>query len=163
MTTGINVTVESIGSEKLVAKFNNYVGRLRPELNEAMQTITNYLVAYVKENKLSGQVLKRHKGDLARSIKPTVIDQPAQIIGIVTSRDSGNAPLPYARFWELGFHGTMNVRAHIRKNASGGFSDVRAFVRTVNQNARPFLKPTRDENKEYVQRQLQKAVKRANS
>jgi len=154
----VSVKVETVGVEKLVAKFDSYVGRLRPNLNKAMNVIVFTLVRYVQEQKLSGQVLHRRTGTLSRSIKGTVTDQPARIIGDVTSRSNGNAPLPYAVFWEKGFVGSMNVREHVRRTATGGFATVRQHIRNVNQAARPFFRPSKEENQGFIQQTLQNAV-----
>lgn len=160
--SAVNVTVTEVGTDKVVAKFDSYVGRLRGELVTAMNVIVNTLVAYCKDEKLSGQVLHRRTGTLSRSIKGTVIDQPTQIVGNVTSRDKGNAQLAYAAFWEYGFSGSENVKAHIRKTASGGLSNVRSYVRQVSVEARPFLKPTKDENLGFINSTLQQAVSKVN-
>jgi len=159
----MEVTSELIGREKIINKFDGYTGMLTGEINAAMETIAAYLVAYVKERKLSGQVLKRKTGALSRSIKGTVARQPGQIVAQITSRSRGNAPLPYAAFWEYGFSGEESVRAHVRKTASGGEANVRAFTRKVNQAARPFFAPTRDENQGYVRDMLQATINKANS
>jgi hypothetical protein len=160
MTDGIRV--EMVGTDKLIAKFDSYVGRLRGQLNTTMDYVVKSLAEYCRVNKLSGQVLHRRSGTLSRSIQGIVVDEPARMVGIVSSRP-GNAPLEYARFWELGFHGVENVKSFMRKNALGGESSVRAHTRKVNQAARPFLQPTRDENVGFVQTSFQQAVNKVNS
>lgn len=157
------IQVALVGNEKLVAKFDTYVGRFREELKTAMNVIVFTLVRYVQENKLSGQVLHRRTGTLSRSIKGIVTENAGAVIGNVTSRDRGNAPLAYAAYHELGFNGQMTVRAHMRKTMSGGEASVRSYVRTVHYPAHPFMKPTRDENKEFITKTLQDAVKRTNA
>ena len=154
----INVTSEIIGDKKVITRFQNLPSNMANRITRAMDKIAIYLVAYVKENKLSGQVLRRRTGTLSRSIRGTVEQQAGQVVGNITSRDKGNAPLPYAVFWENGFTGTQNVRAHVRKMASGGEASVRAFVRNVHQIARPFFAPTLKENQNYIRDQLNKAV-----
>lgn len=167
MTEEISINIESVGVEKLVARFDGYVGMLRPQLMTTMQTIVLFLAAYCKENKLSGQVLHRRSGTLSRSIKGAVTQTAGSIVGDVASRDKGNAPLAYAAFWEYGFSGVENVREHVRKIASGPFegelTPVRAHVRNVNQAARPYMRPTRDENVGYVQEQLLATLKAVNN
>lgn len=158
----IGVEIQLIGTEKLVAKFDGYIGALRPQLKIAMQKITFTLVRYVKERKLSGQVLNRRTGTLSRSIKGAVIDEPARIIGDVASRSGGNAPLKYAARWEYGFKGSEKVRQHIRRTATGGTANVRSFVRNINLNARPYLRPSKEENTGYIKETLQAAVKKVN-
>ena len=66
----VSVKVETVGVEKLVAKFDSYVGRLRPNLNKAMNVIVFTLVRYVQEQKLSGQVLHRRTGTEAPTARP---------------------------------------------------------------------------------------------
>lgn len=164
--SAVQVKCELVGTDKLVAKFSGYVGRLQPELLRAMDIIVNKLVNYIQANKLSGQVLHRRTGALSRSIKGTFKEQGGSIVGEVTSRDKGNAPLPYAAYHEHGFSGTMNVRDHVRRIAHGDFAGeltpVRAHLRHVNYKAHPFFKPSRDENQTFIQNTLQAAVSRAN-
>jgi hypothetical protein len=157
-----DMIVEVVGADKLVAKFENYSAKLHTELKRTMEYIVQYLAEYCRTNKLSGQVLHRRTGTLSRSIRGTVDDQTSRIIGTVTSRSKGNSPLEYAGFWELGFQGQENVRAHMRRNANGGMSSVREHVRNVNQAARPFLKPTRDENVGFVQEQMRAVLTKVN-
>lgn len=107
-------------------------------------------------------MLHRRTGTLSRSIKGAVIEAPLQIIGDVASRSGGNAPLKYAARWEYGFQGSETVKAHIRRTASGGAANVRSFVRNVNATARPYLRPSKDENIRYIKQQLENAVKKAN-
>lgn len=158
----ITIKIEDIGVDKLIAKFDGYVGRLRPQIKTAMQKIAFTLVRYVQEKKLSGQVLHRRTGTLSRSIKGIVIDEPARIIGDVASRSGGNAPLKYAARWEYGYVGTEKVKAHIRRTASGGTANVRAFVRNINSAARPYMKPSKEENRGYIKDTLQAAVRKVN-
>jgi len=158
----VSVKLEMVGTEKLVAKFDGYVGKLRPQLVRAMNKIVFTLVRYVQEQKLSGQVLHRRTGTLSRSIKGIVLNQPASIIGDVASRSNGNAPLKYAARWEYGFQGSETVKAHVRRTATGGFANVRTFVRQVNSTARPYLAPSRRENEGYIRQTLEEAVREVN-
>ncbi len=160
--TAVSVNIETIGVEKLVAKFEGYDSRLRARLLTAMKMIAFTLVRYIQENKLSGQVLHRRSGTLSRSIRGNVSEISSSIIADITSRDKGNKPLPYAAFWEYGFSGSMDVRSHVRKIASGGFANVRAYTRHVTQAARPFFKPSRDENLGYIKTTIENAVSEVN-
>ena len=167
MTGNINVSLEMVGTERLVARFDGYVGKLKGNLLTAMDTIVNYLVLYCQENKLSGQVLHARTGTLRRSIQGRFGEASGSVFGEVTSRADGNKPLAYAAFWEKGFIGDVTVKAHVRKIALGDFAGeltpVRSFVRHINQAPRPFLKPTRDENTGYIKEQLQHAVSSTNA
>ena len=151
-----------IGIDKLVAKFSGYTARLRPHIVTAMQTIVFTIVAYIKDDELSGQVLKRRTGTLSRSIKGAVRDTAGEIVGNVASRDGGNAPLVYAGYHEYGFSGAQQVRAHIRKTASGGYANVRAFTRNVNYPAHPFMKPAKESHEKFINDTLTAAVTQAN-
>lgn len=166
MTGDVSVKLEMRGTEQLVARFEGYSSKLNDKLTTAMQRIVNYLVAYCQEQKLSGQVLHARTGTLRRSIKGSVAENSGSIVGEVTSRAYGNKPLKYATFWELGFVGNVEVKAHVRRIALGDFAGeltpVRAYIRKVNQAPRPFLKPTRDENVDYVQQQLSGVISQAN-
>lgn len=171
------VQIEAVGTEKLIAKFDGYVGKLRGQLTTAMQKIVNTIVNFIQEEELSGQVLHARTGTLRRSIKGTVEDEPAQIIGEVTSRDKGNAPLAYALIHEKGgvIHmpaRTATIYRFISKNGSvGGFvkkkksnfaTDHHVGAHDIHIPARPYFEPAKEAKKAYAREMLEIAVNMAN-
>lgn len=104
--------------------------------------LTIKLQGNVKENKLSGQVLKVKTGRLRRSINQKVENDEARgPVGTVGTNVS------YARPHELGFSGDVQVRQHLRKikEAWGKPLEepieivVRAHLRRMDIPAKSFL------------------------
>jgi hypothetical protein len=157
----MKITGTIIGGEKVAFKLSHMNERMKKELKIGMQRITTQLAAYVKDNKLSGQVLKRRTGTLSRSIKASVQATNTEVTGIVDSRDKGNAPLSYAHYQEYGFQGTENVKQHLRRMNNGSTATVRAHTRSVNHPARSFLRSSLAENQEMIARELNAAVGKA--
>ena len=163
MSDAITVTTEIVGVDKVVSRFDGYVGNLRGVLKPAMTYLVGYLAEYCRANKLSGQVLHRRTGILSGSIQGTVDDQPTKIIGDVRSRGNGNKALKYAAYHEYGFQGQETVREHTRKTATGGVANVREFVRNVNYPPHAFMRPTRDENIGFINDTIKATLKKANA
>jgi len=128
---------------------------INTRLRDAIQKATLDLLAREKGEKLSGQVLNVKTGRLRRSITQRVeTESDGNIVGLVGTNVS------YGRAHELGFKGTVTVRAH-RRNIKGKAVPVRAHGRNVNIPARPFLGPTLDERMPVYQRWMQDAIKEA--
>jgi len=113
----------------------------------------------VRQDKLTGQVLKVRTGTLRRSIDQVVFSEPGAVIGIVSTN------VKYGKAHEYGFHGSVNVKAHLRHlrkkskmslttvkghdmqvwtkrrgGLTGGVAQVRAHTRNVDLPARSFLR-----------------------
>lgn len=73
--------------------------KLRARLTTAVTILSEKLRSYIITGKLSGQVLKRQTGDLARSIQYSVDSSSTSITGTVFS--SGHASI-YGRIHEYG-------------------------------------------------------------
>lgn len=105
------------------------------------------LAGDVAQNQLTGLALHVKTGKLRRSIISKFTLSKAGAVATVGTN------VVYGRFWELGYHGKVSVKAHTRRLrrvgprggrgrlGSGGVSSVRSFERQVDQNARPFLRP----------------------
>jgi len=165
-----------VGSAEVTQRFVMAGERLRERLKNALNRGAIEVQRKVKEEKLTGQVLNVRTGTLRRSINVALSDGSGDVL-----QSSVGTNLKYARFWELGFHGTVNVRSHSRRSAAqmdrrsgkkmgrAGFSEtgpretgtgmVRAHTRKINQAARPFLRPSLDENRNRIQELLALAVK----
>lgn len=160
-----------IGLDEIKAKVGEFARTAKDRIREIVRAETIAIQADVKEGKLSGQVLNVQTGRLRRSITHKLLSPPDAELGIVGTNVS------YGRFWELGFQGTVNVRAHLRavksrnvvsfgparKNSKTGFfvkkhasgiGYVGAHQRTINQAARPFLRPTLEEHRAEFQSKL---------
>ena len=124
------------------------------------------LETVVKEEKLTGQVLKNHSEKLRSSIHHQVEATSDTVTGIVAAA-MGKAG--YARFWEYGFTGTEQVREHLRHmtQAFGRPLEtprdvlVKAHPRAVNQPARSYLRSTLAENQAVIRTRIHDAAIRA--
>ncbi|MEP7312547.1 MAG: HK97 gp10 family phage protein [Pseudomonadota bacterium] len=144
-----------IGSEQVIARLKVFPTSLREELRTAVTRSAFNLQRHVKENKLSGQVLKVRTGRLRRSINVRVTDSESQVVGSVGTN------VEYARAHEFGFKGVVNVREHLRRTVSGFRASVRAHSRKVNLPERSFLRDALKDKRLEIRREFDLAVKRA--
>jgi HK97 gp10 family phage protein len=133
-----------VGLPELISKISVIPSGVRAALVKKITQLSLDLQANIVRDKLSGQVLGVRTGDLRRSIQQRVESPSNGVFGYVFS--SGD--VKYAAFWEFGFHGTEQVRAHQRLTKDSdnpkGFltvGQVKAYSRVVNQEARPFMRP----------------------
>lgn len=88
--------------------FAGMTPRIYARLQTAIVRLSVELQAYIKQSKLSGQVLKNRTGTLRRSINRRVVTSPGSIRAYVGTN------VKYARPHEYGFTGTVSVREHLR-------------------------------------------------
>jgi HK97 gp10 family phage protein len=124
----IDVKTSVVGAEAVQAKFTSLSATVHERVRKRVQALGIALLRKVKEEKLSGQVLNVRTGNLRRNINEDTTISGDRIASSVGTN------VRYARYWELGFRGTEQVKAHLRRG-----HPVRAFSRTVQQGARPFL------------------------
>ena len=157
----INGTVT--GDREVVRKLKEIPGSVRTYLTDAISTISVDLQNYVRYNKLSGQVLNPRSTKLLRSIEQRVVSQNNAVTGIVWS----TLGVPsYASFWEFGYHGTEDIRQHLRtitmafgrKLKTPVTSVVKQHKRSVNQDARSFLRSALDDKRSEFIARIDKAV-----
>jgi hypothetical protein len=137
------ITGTVVGAEAVALKFSEKLpDHLQARLERVFRKLTIDLQKHVVQDKLSGQMLKVKTGTLRRSIDQTFTVGSG---GSVTGKVSTN--LRYGIAWERGFHGTVNVREHLReikvafgKSISPTEVTVHAHSRKVDMKARPFLK-----------------------
>ena len=149
------ITLEVLGVDEVRERFIGAGERIRAELRETVQTLGIQLQGKVKADYLSGGALGVVTGRLRRS----VTERTEASGDSVTSTVGTN--LSYGRFWELGFQGVEQVRAHLRRMVGGGEAQVRAHSRNVNQAARPFLRPALDDMRATISAELNAAAARA--
>jgi phage gpG-like protein len=167
----IGVGFEIIGAEEIAARFRGYKDRTSEKVKEAIRRATINLEFYIKDQKLSGQVLHNRSGarGLHGSIHSRFFDSDKGYVGIVGT-DS-----PYARIHELGFDGTENVRAHLRRlrlaghisrrgtwvkgRITGEMVEVRAFTRQMHMPMRSFLRTSLEENRQAIRETIAEALK----
>lgn len=143
-----------IGDREVIRTFKRIEPGVRAELVKATGRITLKLMRQSVQNKLSGQVLKRRTGTLARSVtqSPRTFEVGHTIVGTVGVTDisgpGGRAPVKYGRMHEYGFAGEVPVKEHLRlvKQAFGKplkspvQSTVKAHTRKVDMPERSFLR-----------------------
>lgn len=144
---------------------------LRKRVEDTVVKEALNLVAYIKSQKLSDQILHVKTGRLRRSITARF-----EGLGSDTFRAIVGTNVQYARIHEYGFSGSVNVKAHVVK----GHQRIQtiAFGKLMNQPrkvtvrehtvkehaafmkmpARPFLRPALEENAERITTNIRKAL-----
>lgn len=132
--------------------------KLHERLVRVVERLSIELQAHVKQNKLSGQVLKNRTGTLRRSINRRVTVTPTSVQASVGTN------VKYAKVHEYGFKGTVQVREHLRmiKQAWGRPIEerevsVRAHARKVDLPARSFLRSALRDKRAQIVFQLSEA------
>lgn len=154
---------EVLGGEAVAQRLKGGDERLRTGLSQTIGRLVLTLQRNVKQNKLSGQVLNVRTGRLRRSINTRMENlntaQPAGFVGTNVS---------YARAWELGFDGKVNVRESLRMQVTAfGKSiepqqvTVRAHQRNVHMPAKSFLGSALQELQPEIMRELSGSVTEA--
>jgi phage gpG-like protein len=131
-----------VGGDQVAAKFQRIQAQAMPKLTERIARVVTKLQTRVVASKLSGQVLKVRTGTLRRSIHNDVTATGGTVTGIVGTN------MEYAAFHEYGFHGTENVKEHMRtiKQAFGKplkspkKITISAYARKVNYPEHSFLR-----------------------
>lgn len=159
MTIAWEIPIEGL-TESFERRGDAVIARLKNE----MRAETLNLLAYVEDEKLSGQVLHQRSGALKRSGYTAFEDSPDEIAGIVgfgSGASTAQNTVPYAAIHEFG--GTINVPAVEGKLMVFEKAGVTIFTKrhvafTVDMPARPYLGPSIDENREGILTRLQEAV-----
>jgi phage gpG-like protein len=99
----------SINDAVLQARILGRWDQLHANLLTTIRRLAIRVQGYVKESKLTGQVLHVRTGTLRRSINQTVDDLGTEIWAKVGTN------VKYARVHEYGFTGAVDVRSHVRR------------------------------------------------
>lgn len=152
----LNIRVEGI--EAVQANLNLTSKQVRAELEQVVAAAAQQAVGAAQMN-LSGRVLGRHSGQTAGAVR----SYPITGEGFVTA-NVGVGPEGFrGKFWERGFNGAQEVKAHLRAIKTGtklqvmkmsrkgkvsrlktydtGAINVSSYSRTVDGSARPWLAP----------------------
>ena len=92
----MDIKVEVTGAKELAERFENLPSAMRQVLFNAVKKEAFDLAAYVKSDKLSGQVLNRRTGRLSNSVNSAVVDIDRIVTGTVGTN------VEYARIHEYG-------------------------------------------------------------
>ena len=135
---------------------------MKPALFKGMKEAMFLVERRVKTPYLSGKALRRRTGRLRGSIAHQVKIRGDQVIATIGTN------VVYGRFWELGFVGGVQVRAHARtiRQAFGKAIPptrirVRAHSRQIDQEARPFLRPAIDDQMRRITGLLARRIEEA--
>ena len=139
--------------------------RMSSGVMTAITKLTIKLQGMVKEQKLSGQVLKVRTGNLRRSINQRVdVEEGRGPVGTVGTNEK------YARPHEMGFKGEVQIREHLRtvRQAWGRPIEpvqvtVKAHTVRVNLPERSFLRSALAEIQSQVAPTIEKEVVKANA
>lgn len=143
----IDVTVEVLGAEEVELRLAGLPDAVRELVRQRVQALGLELLRRVKEEKLTGQVLNVRTGRLRRSINEDTTTQGDRVQSVVGTNVS------YARFWEKGFRGTEQVRAHMRQG-----HPVAAHSRRVDVRPRSFLMSSLNDMRGRIVEQLTKGL-----
>jgi phage gpG-like protein len=137
------INVQLIGGDKLVAHVQGFWPKLQAATKQSITACLIELTRYVKEQKLSGQVLRNQTGRLRRSIHQSPITvTETEVSGMVGTNVS------YGGFWEYGYHGPVTVKQHMRMMVKAWGQplknphqvSVRQHNRQINEPERSFLR-----------------------
>ena len=110
------------GDREVSLSLRSIPPRALAELKTAITRITFVLMTRSVGGKLTGQVLRRRTGTLARSVTQsprTYLVGDQRVVGTVGTADltgpGGRKPVKYGALHEFGFQGPVNVRAHLRQ------------------------------------------------
>ena len=143
----IEITAQVVGMQEVVARLAGESDRIHKRVRRAVERSGIEVQRLVKDSYLTGGALDVRTGRLRRSVTQETTDDGTTI------RSRVGTNVAYGRFWELGFSGTEQVRAHMRANKAGkmriggklrkvmAMVPVRAHTREVHQRPRPFLGP----------------------
>lgn len=106
------LSVAIVGDKEIIARFKSMPAAVQSSLFQKVSFLTLKLEAYIKKNKLSGQVLNRKSGRLLRAINSRVSQSALAVWGFVFV----SADVPYAGIHEFG--GRTNAHLIVPKKAS---------------------------------------------
>jgi len=146
------------GDGQVLAGLVRAEGDAISRVHDSIARQTLELVRHVKENKLTGQVLKVRTGTLRRSVAHTISSSSSSVTGTVST------PLVYAPIHEFG--GTIPARIIAAKRAQalkfsvGGKTLFRRAVSipAVKMPERSFLRSALEDRKAAIEADLQRAA-----
>jgi phage gpG-like protein len=141
----IEITLPDFG--KLDSDMKVAGSKVMRAVNGEVRSIAYDMVARVKGDKLSGQVLNVRTGRLRRSINARITESTTGIEAKVGTN------VEYARAHEFGFKGTVTVKEHMRRGKR-----VRAHARNVNIPQRSFLRSTATEMRPEIDKRIARAI-----
>jgi phage gpG-like protein len=155
------IAARIIGTDATLLSIRSFGLGIKERVREAVEKEAIRLTRYVKEMKLSGQVLKNRTGTLRRKINYRITETETTVVASV------GVKLSYAAAHEYGFDGVVDVKEHLRevRMAWGRpITPVQAVVRahTMHMHVpeRSFLRSSLRENAPSIREALAEAVRR---
>lgn len=136
------------GDAEVVQTLEAMPASTRAELHKSTLKLAISMVAYVKQQKLSGQVLRNRTGTLRRSITHEVKELPNEIKATVGTN------VAYARPHEFGWHGNVLI------DQAFGRKLKFPVWKTVTLPPRSFLRSSLRERAASIRKEYQEAMKR---
>ena len=152
-----------IGTETVLSHLSMRGPKVHDRVHDRVSRLAAMLLTKVKAEKLSGQVLHNVTGTLRRSINMRIQDFGSAITGAVGTN------LIYAKPHELGFHQTVDVKAHLRTITQAWGRELAAPVtfmmpsHTMKMNLpeRSFLRSSLEDMRGEIRAELLEAVRNA--
>lgn len=153
------IEIRVVGAEEAILTYKSFGLGLRERLRVAVTRSAIMLTRYVKEQKLSGQVLKNRTGTLRRKINYRISESAEEVAGSV------GVELAYGAVHEYGFDGVVTVKEHLRTitQAFGRSIAPTTFTMPAHQRhmklpERSYLRSSLAENAPSIRDQLAAAV-----
>jgi hypothetical protein len=149
------------GDSAARVRIEGYPDRLVPLLVRNLNTVHTQLQRYIQSDKLSGQVLKSHTGNLKRNI----LQLPATVEGFKVTAGVGlGANAKYGLAHEFGAHIPERTPVNAKALSWIGADGVRVFfmrARAFNLPERSFLRSSFAEFNPRIQESVQSAMQEA--
>ncbi len=151
-----NVTM--VGDRELVLRLRGMPAGVAMAMERTVTRLSLELTSYIKDQKLSGQVLKVVTGALRRSVAYSVAVTGLAVMGrVFTSKDT----IKYAGAHEFGFDGEVTVREHLRTVVFG--RDVAPFTvpahaRMMHVPERSYMRSSLEDKHAYIAEELRNAA-----
>lgn len=158
----INGQLNPAQLQALQRRLGDVYGKARKAVDTGVRQNTLKLASFVQNSKLSGQSLNAPTGMLKRSLQPPLFESdPDTTTGII-----GRTMPNYGKAWEVGFSGSVMVKAHQRmmKTAFGHPVQnprailVQAHAKRVNMKAKHFLADSAKEQGEAIKQDIRRRV-----
>ena len=143
------ITAQVTGAAEVAVKLEAIKPAVQKELVMTIKRLAIDLQRHVKQDKLSGQVLKNRTGTLRRSITQKVVEAQDGVRGIVGTNVS------YGKVWEFGYQGNVLIR-----EAFGRQLKFPVWKR-LNMPERSFLRSSLNDLADKIRKDIKEAVVRS--
>lgn len=158
------IAYEVTGARVLIERLGTIPAKVRAAAKSSLDAWAVELAAYIRESKLSGQVLNRRTGKLSGSVHPLSEDLPQAVVG---GAAAGGVSVPYARIHEFG--GMIPAHEVVAKNAKALAFTIdgvlhfakRVQIPDVQMPERSYMRSSFDEKSPQGLEELRAAVKAA--